>query len=90
MNKPVCWILGILSGILLTVGGEAIVLCAVPSKTLLNGFGTTVVGDRVGNQGIVPLLLDSKNLVVDDFPVIKETIDSMLADWDVLPADAAV
>ena len=78
MNKAACWILGILSGVVLTVGGEAIVLCAVPSKTLLNGFGTTVVGENPGNKGIVPMLLDANTYTVDDFPVIKETLNTLL------------
>ena len=80
MNKPVCWILGMITGGLCVAGAEAIVLAAVPSSTLLNSFGMEIVGQAAGSKGIIPMLLDMKTYTVDDFPVIKVLLDQILAE----------
>ena len=80
MNKGLCWFLGMLSGVVLLAGGEAIVLTVVPSGSILNGFGNTVVNENVGSKGIIPLILDAKTYKVDDFPIVKDLLDQLLAE----------
>lgn len=80
MNKAVCWILGILSGSVLTVGAEALIIAATPSKNYLNAFGTQLVGDNIGNKGLFDVLTNIPNFTVDDLPIIKQALDELAAD----------
>lgn len=80
MNKAGCWILGTLTGIVVAVGAEAIVLAAVPTKTYLNGFGTTIVGEELGSKGLFSVLANVNSIKVDDLPIIKDTLDKLTAE----------
>lgn len=78
MGKVACWFLGMLTGAIVITGAEALTLAVMPSKTYLNGFGTTVVTDKIGNKGIIDVYNHMNEYVVDDVPAIKKMLDDFL------------
>jgi len=78
MNKAVCWILGILTGMVVTVGGEAIAVAAIPTKTYLNATGTVVVGENIGNRGLADVITHINQFAISDVPVVKDLLDNLL------------
>ncbi len=79
MGKVACWFLGMLTGAIVITGAEAITLAVMPSKTYLNGFGTQVVTDKIGNKGVIDIYNHMNEFVVDDVPAIKKMLDDFLA-----------
>lgn len=77
MGKVAAWLLGILTGVIVTVGGEAAAIAFIPSKTYLNATGTTIVGDKIGNQGLFGVISSINDYVIDDIPIIKTTLDQL-------------
>ncbi|MBE6127327.1 MAG: hypothetical protein E7182_05075 [Erysipelotrichaceae bacterium] len=79
MNKGVCWFLGMLTGIVTTVGAEAIVVAAVPTKVYTNNIaGTEIVGANIGDRGLLDVIMNIKKFTVDDVPAIKMLLDNIL------------
>ena len=78
MNKVGAWFLGMFVGALVVVGGEAAAVAFTPSKTYLNGFGTTIVGDKIGNQGILGIVQNVNDFTIEDVPAIKTALDELL------------
>lgn len=79
MNKPVCWLLGILTGIVTTVGAEAIVVAAVPTKTYTNDIaGTQIIGSKYADKGLFDIIMNANQIAIDDVPVIKTLLDNLL------------
>ncbi|MBE6135594.1 MAG: hypothetical protein E7179_06320 [Erysipelotrichaceae bacterium] len=79
MGKVACWFLGMLTGAIVITGAEALTLAVMPSKTYLNGFGTQVVTDKIGNKGVIDIYNHMNEFVVDDVPAIKKMLDDFLA-----------
>ena len=79
MNKGVCWFLGMLTGIVTTVGAEAIVVAAVPTKVYTNNIaGMEIVGSNIGDRGLLDVIMNIKKFTVDDVPAIKMLLDNIL------------
>ena len=79
MNKGVCWFLGMLTGIVTTVGAEAIVVAAVPTKVYTNNIaGMEIVGTNIGDRGLLDVIMNIKKFTVDDVPAIKMLLDNIL------------
>jgi uncharacterized protein YuzE len=68
-----------LTGAIVITGAEALTLAVMPSKTYLNGFGTQVVTDKIGNKGVIDIYNHMNEFVVDDVPAIKKMLDDFLA-----------
>lgn len=80
MGKALAWFLGLLSGIVITAGAEAAVVAFLPSKTYLNSWGTTIVGENIGSKGVLGIVQNVNEFTIDDLPIIKETLDKMIAE----------
>lgn len=79
MNKGVCWFLGMLTGMVVTVGAEAIVVAAVPTKVYTNNIaGTEIVGSNIGDRGLLDVIMNIKTFKIDDIPAIKTLLDELL------------
>ena len=80
MGKFAAFLGGFFVGAIALAGGVAATAAFLPTKNYVNINGAHIVGEKIGNNGLLTVVTSINDYTVDDLPVIKDLLDRLFAE----------